>query len=318
MSANRIVVAGGSGLIGRALAAELAAAGHEVVVLSRSAAGTEAAPEARTLLWDGRTLGPWSAAVDGAEAVVNLAGAGIADQRWTEARKRLLGTSRLDATAALVAAIRAASRPPRVLLQASAVGFYGSRGDELLDERASPGSGFLPELSVAWERASDDVARRGVRRVLLRTGIVLAREGGALPKMALPFRLGVGGPLGSGRQWLPWIHLADELAAIRFLLDAASAEGPYNLVAPAPATNEAFSRTLARTLGRPSFCRVPGFALRLAVGEMAGMLLGGQRLQPRRLLEAGYRFRFPELEGALANLLAPASTAPSQPGPADR
>jgi uncharacterized protein (TIGR01777 family) len=301
---ERVVIAGGSGLIGRALARELAAAGREVIVLSRGAPGGAGADRegVRTERWDGRTVGGWAAALEGAAAVVNLAGAGIADRRWTPARKRVLLASRLEPTAALVTALAAARHRPAVLLQASAVGFYGDRGDQPLDESAAAGAGFLAETCRAWEAASAAVERLGVRRVLLRTGVVLARDGGALPRMALPFRLGVGGRLGDGRQWLPWIHVVDQLAAMRFLLDAEGTAGPYNLVAPAPATNAEFSRSLARALGRPCLLGAPRFALELALGEMAAMLLGGQRLAPRRLLEAGYRFRHPALEGALAEL----------------
>ena len=302
MDTGKVVIAGGSGLIGRALAAELAAAGREIVVLSRGRA--EGLPGgARAVRWDGRTADGWAGELEGAAAVVNLAGEGIAERRWSAARKRALLDSRLAATAAVVAGLAAARRRPPVLAQASAVGYYGDRGDEGLDEDSPPGIGFLSELADAWERASAAADTLGVRRVLLRTGLVLAREGGALPAMARPFRLGVGGPLGDGRQWMPWIHVADQVGAIRFLIETAGAVGPFNLVAPAPETNAAFSRGLARALGRPCLLRAPGGALRLALGEMAGMLLGGQRLRPRRLLDAGYRFRFPTLAGALADLL---------------
>lgn len=302
MTDGKVVVAGGSGRIGRALVAELAGEGREVVVLSRRAGG-DAGPGPRSVAWDGRSVGAWAAELEGAAGVVNLAGEDIAGGRWSAARKRRLLDSRVAPTGALVEAIRRARRPPAALLQASAVGYYGDRGDEALDESSAPGAGFLPEICVAWENASAPVEALGVRRVVLRTGLVLAREGGALPEMARPFRFGVGGPLGDGRQWMPWIHLADETAAIRFLLARADPRGPFNLVAPEPASNEAFSRALARVLGRPSLLRAPAFALRLALGEMAGMLLGGQRPAPRRLLEAGYRFRFPALEPALADLL---------------
>lgn len=302
MTAGPVVVAGGSGRIGRALVAELVAAGREVVVLSRR--GPEgAAPGARGVAWDGRTVGAWAAALEGASAVVNLAGEDIAGGRWTAARKGRLRASRLEPTAALVAAIGHARRPPGALLQASAVGYYGDRRDEPLDESSTPGAGFLADLCVAWEAASAPADGAGVRRILVRTGLVLAREGGALPAMARPFRFGVGGPLGDGRQWLPWIHVADEIGALRFLLEQGGASGPYNLVSPAPLTNEAFSRALARALRRPCLLRAPGAALRLGLGEMAQMLLGGQRVAPRRLLEAGYRFRYPTLDPALADLL---------------
>lgn len=300
---GKIVVAGGSGLIGRALVGALAGEGREVAVLSRSGRIEGLPRGARAVAWDGRTLASWTAELEGAAATVNLCGAGIADRRWTAARKRVLRSSRVEPTAALVEAFRRANRPPALLLQASAVGFYGDRGDEPLDEHSAPGKGFLAELSLDWERASDGVEGAGARRVLLRTGLVLAREGGALPAMARPFRFGVGGPLGSGRQWMPWLHVADEVGAIRFLLEAPGASGAYNLVAPEPVRNTELSRELARALGRPNLLRAPAFALKLALGEMAGMLLAGQRLAPRRLLEAGYSFLFPRLPPALENLL---------------
>jgi len=300
--ARKIVVAGGTGLIGSALVASLVERGDEVVVLSRSS-GAAAAGAPRRVRWDGRTVGEWAGELEGAAAVVNLCGAGMADRRWTAARKRVLASSRLEPTGALVDAIASCSNPPRVLAQGSAVGFYGDRGDEALDERSGPGSGYLSELSLAWEEASAGVEAWGVRRVLLRTGIVLARDGGALPVMARPFRLGVGGPLGDGGQWMPWIHLDDEVGAILCLIDQPAASGPYNLVAPDPVTNETLSRELARALRRPNLLRAPAFAMRLALGEMAEMVLGGQRLAPRRLLEVGYVFRFVELAAALADLL---------------
>jgi uncharacterized protein (TIGR01777 family) len=311
MSERKVVLAGGSGRIGGALAAALAAAGYEVVVLSRAPrVGAEAAPGVRRVGWDGRTAGTWVAELGGARAVVNLAGADIAGGRWTAARKRLLLDSRLEPTAALVEGLRRAGGERPALIQASAVGFYGDRGDEPLDEDSPPGSGFLSETCVAWEQASEPAEALGARRVLLRTGLVLAADGGALPAMARPFRLGVGGPVGGGRQWMPWIHLADEVGAIQFLIESDAARGPFNLVAPAPRTNAEFSRALARALHRPGLLRVPRVALRLALGEMADLLLGGQRAAPRRLIAGGCRFRYPELGPALADLLGRAASPP--------
>ena len=302
--AERIVIAGGSGLIGRALTAELARSGAEVVVLSRSPGARDDLPAgARWAAWDGRTAGGWGSECEGAAAVVNLAGENVASGRWTAARKRRLRASRIHTTDAVVSAISLARRKPRVLIQASAVGYYGGRGDEELDEGSLPGEGFLPELSAAWEDASEPVETHGVRRVLLRTGIVLSSRGGALAKMLPVFRLGLGGPLGDGSQWFPWIHLTDEVAAIRFLIDREDVAGAFNLAAPEAVTNEGFSRALATALGRPCFARVPALALRLAVGEMAQVLLSGQKVRPRRLLDAGFAFRFASLEAALADLV---------------
>lgn len=303
MNAPRYLLAGGSGLIGRRLAAAWAAEGAEVVILSRSAAVAGLPPGVRVATWDGRTVGAWAAEADGAAAVVNLTGENVGEGRWTAARKSRLRASRLEPTSALVAAIDRAPRRPAALLQASAVGFYGDRGDEILDESAAPGAGYLPSLCVEWEAASAEVEPLGVRRVLLRTGIVLAREGGALPKMLPAFRAGVGGPLGDGRQWFPWIHLDDAVAAIRFAAARAELRGPLNVVAPSPVTNAEFTRELARACRRPAFLRVPPFALRALFGEMAEVLLGGQRVAPAKLAGAGFRFLHPELGPALAALL---------------
>jgi uncharacterized protein len=301
-SGGKLLLAGGSGLIGRALAEALVAEGREVVVLTRAAAQSLPAG-VRAARWDGHGVGAWSAEVEGARAVVNLAGENVGEGRWSAARKQRLRASRIEPTAALVAAIAARDERPEVFVQASAVGYYGDRGDLLLDETASPGEGFLPELGREWEGASAPVEGLGVRRVILRTGIVLAREGGALPKLLLPFRLAVGGRLGSGRQWFPWIHLADAVAAIRFLVDSPGLAGPFHLAAPQPVTNAELTRALARALRRPALLRVPAWALRVLFGEMGEVLLGGQRIRPRRLLEAGFAFRFPELPAALADLV---------------
>jgi hypothetical protein len=238
--------------------------------------------------------------------VINLAGEGIAGGRWTAERKRRIRASRLDAGRAVVQAVRqaaAAGRAPAVVLQSSGVGYYGEAGEQEIGEDHPPGNDFLAQVAVEWEASTAEVEALGVRRAVLRTGVVLDRAGGALAKMLPPFRLGLGGPLGGGRQWLPWIHMADEVGAILFLLATAAASGPFNLCAPRPVTNREFVRALGRRLRRPSILPVPAAALRLALGELADALLRSQRALPRRLLEAGYRFRFPDLAGALADLL---------------
>jgi uncharacterized protein (TIGR01777 family) len=300
---GRVVVAGGSGLIGRALVESLLEAGVEAVVLTRRADADWAAPGVRVAEWDGRTVGAWKEAIDGAAAVVNLCGENVGAGRWSAARKVKLRSSRLEPTRALVEAIRAARARPKVLVQASAVGFYGASDDRELDESAPAGSGFLPDLCVAWEAASAEVEALGVRRVLLRSGIVMARHGGALAKMLPAFRLGVAGRLGDGRQWFSWIHLEDHVEAIQLLLERDDLSGAFNLTAPQPVRNEELTRTLARTLRRPALLPVPRFVLRALFGEMGDVLLQGQRAVPRRLLAAGHRFRYPELDGALAALL---------------
>ncbi len=301
----RVLISGGTGLIGRALTRALVGRGDEVVILSRSPQRHAAhLPQGVQLLaWDGRTPTGWGEIVNTVDAVVNLAGANIAEGRWTAARKRVIRESRLHAGHALVEAIRNATSKPHVLIQASAVGYYGPRGDEIVTEDTPPGSDFLAQLAVEWEASTREVETWGIRRPIIRTGVVLSMEGGALPRMLPPFKLGLGGPLGSGRQWFPWIHMADEVGAILFLLDREEAHGPYNLSAPNPVRNEEFTRALGEILHRPTLFRVPAFALRLLFGEMATVLLEGQRAIPRRLLDEGYTFRYEDVRSALHALL---------------
>lgn len=300
----RVVITGGTGLIGRALATDLAASGRDVIVLSRSPErATDLPAGVRAVRWDGRTAQGWGHLVGGAEAVVNLAGENLAAGRWTAARRARIRESRLHAGAAVVEAIRAADEKPRLLIQASAVGYYGPRGDEELAETAPPGNDFLARLCLEWEASTAAVEGLGVRRASIRSGLVLSAHGGALPRLLLPFRFFAGGRLGTGRQWYPWIHLADEVAAIRFLIEAEGVDGPINLTAPRPVTNAALSATIGRVLGRPALLPTPGFALRLALGDMATVVLDGQRAVPARLLALGFRFRFTEIEAALRDLL---------------
>lgn len=300
----RVVITGGTGLIGSALARDLGGAGHDAVVLTRDTARTGPLPPGvRAVQWDGRSAAGWSSLLDGDSAVVHLAGESIAGGRWSEARKRRIRDSRVESGKAVLAAIKQAGEKPRVLLQGSAAGYYGPCGDEVVTESHPPGSDFLADVCVEWEGSTAEAESLGVRRAVLRTGIVLSDAGGALPRMALPFRLMAGGPLGNGRQWFPWIHLADEVGAIRFLLENENARGPFNLTAPRPLTNRDFSRALGKALHRPSLAPVPGFVLRLILGEMAEALLSGQRAVPHRLLEHGYVFRHPEALGALRDLL---------------
>ncbi|HXO20989.1 MAG TPA: TIGR01777 family oxidoreductase [Thermoanaerobaculia bacterium] len=299
----RVLITGGSGLIGLALARELASAGHEVVILTRDPGRLPPLPaNVRGVGWDGVSPAGWGELVSDS-AIVQLAGENIGAGRWTAERKRRIRDSRVLSGEAVTAAIRAADPRPRVLLQGSAVGYYGPCGDEEVGEDHPAGSDFLARVCVDWEASTAAAEGLGVRRVVLRTGVVLAREGGALPKVVLPFRLLAGGPLGSGRQWFPWIHLADEVGAIRFLLEDAEARGPFNLSAPNPVTSRELARELGRVLHRPSFLPTPAFALRLAMGEMADMVLAGQRAVPRQLLARGYPFRHPELGPALRDLL---------------
>ncbi len=301
----RVLITGGSGLIGLALARELGGAGQDVVVLSRDPSRVKnLPPNVRAVRWDGVSAEGWADLVEGPDtAIVHLAGEGIAEGRWSDERKRRIVDSRVRSSTAVAAAIRQAKVKPRVLLQGSAVGYYGACGDEIVSEDHAPGSNFLSKVCVDWEKSTAEVESLGVRRALLRTGIVLAQDGGALPKMALPFRLFAGGPLGSGRQWVPWIHLADEVGAIRFLLETEVARGPFNLSAPDPVQNRDLGRALGEVLHRPSLLPTPGFALQLALGEMAAMVLEGQRTVPQALQKLGYTFRFPDLRWALHDLL---------------
>lgn len=300
---GRVIVTGGSGLIGRPLVAELAAAGHQVVVLSRSPERVRGLPPgARAAGWDAESADGWDELADGSAAIVHLAGESLAEWPWTEEKKRRIRDSRVRSTHAVAEAIRRAATPPPVLLQSSGINVYGDRGDRVVDESEPPGSGFLAEVCAEWEAASAGVEKLGVRRALLRTAVVLSTEGGALPKMALPFKLFVGGPIGRGDQWLPWIHLADQVAAIRFLLDHPAGSGAFNLTAPEPVTNRELSRRLAAALGRPSLFPVPKTALRLVLGDMAVTVLASLRAVPGRLPALGFRFRFPTLDEALADL----------------
>jgi hypothetical protein len=302
---GRVLVAGGSGLIGRALVPELAAAGYEAVVLSRRPEAVRGLPAGASAAgWDAATADGWGELADGALAVVNLAGESLASWPWTAEKKRRIRDSRVAASGAVMAAIERAARPPRVLLQGSAVGYYGDRGDAVVTEDDPPGDDFLARTCVEWEAVTAPAEARGVRRVLLRTGVVLATEGGALPQMARPFELFVGGPLGDGRQYVPWIHRADEVAAIRWLLERAEAAGPFDLTAPEPVTNRELSRELARALGRPNLIAAPRLALRLLLGEMGAMVLASLRVVPARLTALGFRFRFPRLDAALTDLYA--------------
>jgi len=300
-----ILISGGTGLIGRALTRNLLADGHHVSILSRSPQKYAAAfPDAELLQWDGRTADGWAHALAQANAVINLAGAGVADKRWTPARKRLILDSRINAGTAIVAAIEQSPRKPAVLIQSSAVGFYGENpGDTPLTEAAPAGDDFLAQVCVAWEASTAAVEALGVRRAVIRTGVVLAAKGGALPRMALPFRFFVGGRIGSGRQWTPWIHIADEVAAIRFLLENEAAHGTFNLSAPNPVTNAEFSRALGKALHRPALIPVPSLALKALFGEMASVLLGGQRAIPQNLQSLGFTFQYSDAAAALRDLL---------------
>lgn len=299
----RVIITGGTGLIGRALAEDLAGEGHEVIVLSRNpGSADEILPGVRLVKWDARTSQGWAKWADGADAIVNLAGAGLADWLWTPSRKQVLLDSRLQAGQAVAEAVAKAERKPGVVIQASAIGYYGPQGDEPIEEDQAAGDDFLAELVHKWEDSTRPVEDHGVRRVIIRTGLVLSRKGGLLARLLLPIRLFVGGPLGSGKQYYSWIHLQDEIRAMRFLIEEETAQGAFNLTAPHPLPNAAFMKTLSQAYGRPSWFPVPEFAMRLLIGEMATVVVDGQRVIPARLQQLGFTFNYPTLEAAAKEL----------------
>lgn len=295
----KILVAGSSGLIGTALCSRLEREGHEVVRLVRRA------PSQGELRWDPEVGELEQEALEGIEAVVHLGGRNIAAGRWTATVKAQLRQSRVQTTQLLAARLAGLAAPPRVLVCASAVGIYGHRHDEELDEESDTGEGFLAELGRAWEGASAVAAEAGIRVVQARLGIVLSRRGGALAKMLLPFRLGIGGKIGDGRQYVSWIGLEDAVAALIYAVENDALRGPVNLTAPQPVTNVELTRMLGRVLRRPTLLPLPAFAAKVVLGELAEEgLLASQRVRPKRLLEAGFEFAYPELEGALRRALA--------------
>ncbi len=296
----KVLMTGSSGLIGSALGARLASQGHGVTRLVRA----KPAAGAAALEWDPAAGRLDAAALEGFDAVVHLAGESIASGRWTAARKARIRDSRIQGTRLLSERLARLMRKPAVLVCASAIGYYGNRGEEVLGESSPAGSGFLADLCREWEAASDAAASAGIRVVNLRTGLVLSRQGGALPRMLVPFRLGVGGRIGDGRQYMSWITLDELTGVYLYALRTETLAGPVNAVTPNPVINADFTRTLGRVLRRPTLFPLPAFAARLVLGEMADeLLLASARVQPARLLATGYVFRFAELEGALRHVL---------------
>jgi uncharacterized protein len=300
----KILVTGSTGLVGTALVSALARAGHTVCRLVRpeSSAGS-GTKDGFDVAWNPAT-GELGGAGVGPDAVVNLAGASIADGRWTAERKALLRSSRIDSTRALVNALARMNVRPSVLVSASAIGIYGNRGDETLTEESKPGADFLAGLAQEWEAEAVKAESLGIRVVLARFGIILAREGGALPKMTMPFKFGVGGKLGSGKQWMSWVTLEDVVRSLRFAIEKTSVRGAINVVSPHPLQNTEFTKLLAKALHRPALFPAPAFALRLALGEMAdALLLSSQRVLPSALEKTGCQFLHQELTAALATVL---------------
>jgi uncharacterized protein (TIGR01777 family) len=302
----KIVVAGGSGFVGRALVEWLAKSGHALVVLTRNPAGMQNlfAPTVQIAEWDGRTSGDWIRHLDGSDGVINLAGEPVSARRWTSIQKKRIMTSRLEATKAIVDAIGGSVKKPQVLINASGVGYYGEVKAGDVAESSPNGHDFFAEICRTWESAAMRAERHGVRVVVLRTGIVLHKSGGVLKRFLLPFNMFVGGPLGPGTQWVSWIHREDAMRAILFALVNRTLSGPANLTAPEPVTMHDFCRELGKAMGRPSWFRVPEFALRLALGEMVDVVIKGQRAVPKKLLDAGFTFRFPNLADAFSDLFS--------------
>lgn len=297
----KIIVAGASGLVGARLVPALTSQGHEVVRLVRDQRKTGAG----AAIWDPTSGEIDPAALANCDAAINLAGESIAAGRWNERRKASIHDSRIDTTATLAKAMASLEPRPKLLVNASAIGFYGSRGDEWLDETSSSGSGdFLSGVCRDWEAATQPAQAAGVRVVMTRFGVILSKEGGALAKMLTPFKLGIGGPIGSGRQYMSWIAIDDVVGAILHCVNHAGLAGPVNVVAPQPVTNAEFTKTLGRALSRPTIFPMPAFAAKLAFGQMGEeLLLSGQRVKPTKLLETGYVFQYPELDAALKHVL---------------
>ena len=301
----KVLVTGSTGLVGNALVGDLRRVGHSVCRLIRpeTRVETHTTPEGFDVKWNPVT-GELDGAAVGADAVVNLGGASIADGRWTTQRKKLLRTSRVESTAALVKALARMAARPRVLVSASAIGYYGNRGDEILKEDSRPGDDFLGEVAKEWEAEARKAEALGIRVVLTRFGMILAKTGGALPRMAMPFRWGLGGRMGSGQQWMSWIALEDVIGVMRLALEDGAVRGPVNVVSPEPVRNVDFTASLTKALHRPAIFPAPAFGLRLALGEMAdALLLSSQRVVPEQLQRLGYRFVYDDLKDTFAAVL---------------
>lgn len=300
-----IVVTGGTGFIGRSLCAALFQSGHKVTVLTRQTGQVLHQPDVqvKSLQWNARDSGPWEQALEEADAVINLAGAPIADARWTDLRKQLITDSRVLTTSLLVRALSRRSTKPVTFISASGIGYYGASADRSLDEGAARGQGFLADLCLAWEGEALRAGDLGARVVILRTGMVLEQDGGALPRMLFPFRLFAGGPIMPGSQWVSWIHRRDHIGLIQWALTTPTVSGPINAVAPEPVTMKTFCEVLGRVIHRPSWLSVPEVALTILLGELGTMMTTGQRVIPTKAMAGGYRFRYPTLETALQSIL---------------
>jgi uncharacterized protein (TIGR01777 family) len=301
----RIVITGGTGFIGVPLIKSLVRNGHELIVLTRNPDAAQAiGPQSIIFIkWDGRNVDDWAKHGDGARAVINLAGEPIGDKRWTKFQKGWILNSRIEATRAIAEAIKQANAKPAVLINGSAVGFYGDVPDGDVDENTPRGKGFLAEVCEQWEAEAAQASKFDIRVAMIRTGIVLEREGGALKRMLGAFKMYTGGTPGSGRQWVPWIHREDAIRAIEFMISNDKLSGPVNLTAPNPVTMAEFAKTIGKIINRPLWVPVPAFVIKTALGEMAEMLLTGQKAVPSKLLKAGFDFHYPDIDDALSAIL---------------
>jgi uncharacterized protein (TIGR01777 family) len=298
---NRVIITGATGFIGRALVSRLCR-DFQVVALSRDAKKAARLLEKNVTIreWDARTTSAWQSFADGALAIINLAGENIASGRWNKFKKNSILHSRIDASRAVLDAVKQAANKPDVVIQASAIGYYGSRGDEELDEKSSPGTGFLADVCRKCEAFADRIEKAGVRTVIIRTGLVLGPNGGALVKFVKPFRFHLGGYIGTGKKWLSWISLEDQLQAIKFLMQNQNLSGPFNLTAPQPVTAKQFALSLAKILKTPAWLRAPAFVARMAIGQAAReTLLASQKVVPKRLLDTGFEFKHPDIQSAI-------------------
>lgn len=299
----KILISGGSGIIGAILVDQLVQNGHQVWVLTRTPQTKQQKAGISWVGWDGRTPQGWGHLAGAVDAIINLAGASIGEKRWSDERKRIIRASRVNAGKAIVAAVEQHEPRPKVLLQIAGVGYYGPHGDEPLDEESLPGTDFLASVAVDWENATKPVEQLGVRRVIMRTGVVLSPKGGVLAPFLLQHRLFAGGPLGSGEQWISWIHIRDLVNSILFFLNTEGAQGIFNVTSPEPVTNAQFGITLGRVMNRPYWIPAPAFMLRLVLGEMSTLVLDGQRVMPKRLMDMGFQFQFGHLRNALEDLV---------------
>ena len=298
----KLAIAGATGFIGSFLADRLRNQGHQLLLLSRNPPRENNVLRREWVAWNPGSAGAWEQSFDGIDGIFNLAGEPIAAKRWTDTQKETIRSSRVESTKALINAIAKAKDKPKILINASAVGYYGPRGDETVTEATGPGTDYLSRVCIAWEEEANRAELYGVRVVVVRTGIVLDKGKGALAKMVPPFKFFAGGPLGSGKQWMPWIHIEDQIGLLQFLLEHQNARGPFNATAPNPVTMAEFGKTLGDVLNRPSWATVPAGLLTLLLGEMAEMLLNGQRAVPQAALKLGYEFKYPTLLPALQSL----------------